>query len=51
MKKKRGRGRPALPPGDFYLVNLEPRLASKAKKLGGKVATGIRIALERVKAE
>jgi hypothetical protein len=45
---KRSRGRPALP-GRFVVVKLEERLITKAEKLGGKVAAGIREALERVK--
>jgi hypothetical protein len=45
---KRSRGRPALP-GRFIVVKLEERLITKAEKLGGKVAAGIREALERAK--
>jgi hypothetical protein len=45
---KRSRGRPALP-GRFVVVKLEERLITKAEKLGGKVAAGIREALERAK--
>lgn len=45
---KRSRGRPELP-GRFVVVKLEERLIHKAEKLGGKVAAGIREALERVK--
>lgn len=47
-KPKRGRGRPAIP-GRFVVVKLEERLIQKAEKLGGEIAKGIRLALERAK--
>lgn len=52
MTKKQKRGRPALQPGGAtrVTVTLDDATIEKAKRIGGgKLATGLRVAVARVK--